>query len=681
MDKQQIKTEILKRIEKPVIPPVEYDINQFGIMAESEEIQTFRIQAAIDKISELGGGKLVFPKGRYLTGALRLKDKVELHLESEETVFSFVAEGSFEHYPLVFTHWEASPCYNFSPLIYACEAKDIAITGKGVLDGGADAEHWWNWHHQVENAWSDDRPDLQLDDRRALRNMNLSGVAVSERIFGEGHYLRPNFIQPIRCERVLFEGFTVKNSPMWLINPVMCRSITIDGVTLSSYGANNDGCDPESCNGVYICNCRFDTGDDCISLKSGRDRDGRTANIPCENIVIEHNDFAGGHGGIAMGSEMSGGIKRVVAVDNHFSSEQLTYALRFKTNAKRGGIVEDIVLADSVIDKVNGAAVHGTMLYEDGRNGEFIPVFRNIVIENVTAHGGDYGIFLEAFDEVPITGLTLKNINIDGVAQPFRSMNWKDPVIENVVINQKRFPRPSMVRILGVPRENAAVCACSAGSSGCEYCWQVSFDAKNWQKAYNGEQFVVPEGAVYVKLIATDKDGNCEQSREYAVLDKSSEHLAESWQRLLCRNMLSKADDISGKEFITRKALARMLIPLAKVSAADDSDNAVMQMAVANGFLALKNKVDFAPGENVTRQEMATVAMQACGVNYRNASSTTPICADSNEVNQIYATNAARSLYFKFMSLDEENRFNPNALVTIDEAIDILARVADFAGI
>lgn len=157
---------------------------------------------------------------------------------------------------------------------------------------------------------------------------------------------------------------------MWQLNPVQCQSVIVDGVTLSSHGANNDGCDPESCSGVWIKNCRFDTGDDCISLKSGRGRDGREANIPCENILIEHNESADGHGGVDLGSEMSGGIRKVLACDNRFSSPNLTYALRLKTNAKRGGKVEQIMLCDSVMDHVHGAAVHGTMLYEDGRNGD-----------------------------------------------------------------------------------------------------------------------------------------------------------------------------------------------------------------------------------------------------------------------------------------------------------------------
>ncbi len=273
--------------------------------------------------------------------------------------------------------------------------------------------------------------------------MNMEAVPVEGRRFGPDHYLRPNFVQFLYCERVLLRDVTLKSSPMWQLNPVLCRSVIVDGVTLSSHGSNNDGCDPESCCGVWIKNCRFDTGDDCISLKSGRDRDGQRTNTPCENVLIENNEFLDGHGGIALGSEMSGGIRRVLADGNRFSSPNLTYALRLKTNARRGGFVEEIMLSNSVMDTVHGAAVHGTMLYEDGRNGDSLPVFRDITIENIEANGGDYGIFLEAFPEVPITGLTLRNIHIDSARKTMRFMNWQNPVIENVFINGKRFPRPA----------------------------------------------------------------------------------------------------------------------------------------------------------------------------------------------------------------------------------------------
>lgn len=717
MDKQQLRNEILNKIELPSIPDRVFSALDLGVVPDSGEVQTEALQKAIDTVSRAGGGRLSLPAGTCLTGALRLKNGVDLHLESDRTVLQFVNEAVHLHYPVVFSHWEATPCYNFSPLIYACDAHDIAVTGRGVLDGGADGDHWWNWHHQVENAWSDDRPDLQLEDRSALRRMNEDGVPAAERVFGPGHYLRPNFVQPIRCERVLFAGVTLRRSPMWQLNPVQCKSLTVDGVTFSSHGANNDGCDPESCSGVHICGCRFDTGDDCISLKSGRDRDGRRTNMPCEDVLIENNIFADGHGGIALGSEMSGGIRRVLAANNRFCSPNLTYALRLKTNARRGGRVEDIILADSVMDHVHGAAVHGTMLYEDGRNGDDLPVFHNITVENITARGGDYGIFLEAFEEVPITGLKLKNIHIDGVSQPMRSMNWKDPVVEQVMINGKVFPRPGHVRILGVPMPGAEVRACAdnwGGTVRCRFLWQTSADGAAWVDRGEGETFRIPESAAaicFVRVTAVDERGSTETGHSYRILTGTEPGFSEKrpWQRLLCRGML---DGIGGTDEalealpVTREQLARMLALLGNPVGAEYAEEPVrpeaaeraevpdrssrprcsvtggpLEAAVQKGLLAPDSERGLWPKGHVSRQEMATVAMQACGVNYRNASSTMPVCRDADQVANNYGTNVARALYFGFMELEEDGCFFPQRLVTVGEAVTILDRVADFAGI
>lgn len=684
MNKQQLKEEILKQIEKPDIPSRFYSVLDFGVVTDSETIQTRQLQRAIDAISREGGGRLIVPSGYYRTGALQLKSKVELHLEQSDTRILFVNEDPQIHYPLVFSHWESTPCLNFSPLLYACDAHDIAVTGPGILDGGADEDHWWNWHHQVENAWSEDKRDLQLEDRKLLRIMNVNGVPVEDRIFGEGHYLRPNFIQTIRCKRILLQGFTLCNSPMWQINPVMCQSLTVNGVTLTSHGSNNDGCDPESCNGVHICNCYFDTGDDCISLKSGRDRDGREANIPCENVLIENNEFAEGHGGIALGSEMSGGIRRVVAVNNRFSSPNLTYALRLKTNARRGGRVEDIILADSIMDHVHGAAVHGTMLYEDGRNGENLPEFHNITIENIVAHGGDYGIFLEAFEEVPITGLVLRNIQIDSVSRPMRSMNWKNPLIERVVINEKKFPRPTNVRISGVPviGENVAAFANYCGESGgCHFTWSASSDERNWEQIGEGAVCRIPENASFLRVEAADPAGNTESSHRYRVITKEQRNggKQEDWLRLYSRGMIELDSRWKEEEPVSREQLARMMLPLAGILASEEKT--AIEIAVEAGFLAFSSEGGYDPQGLVSRQEMATVTMQACGVNYRNASSTMPICSDAAEVGNHYGTNVARALYFGFMKLEGGGYFRPNRFVCVGEAIEILNCVADFAGL
>ena len=392
---------------------------------------------------------------------------------------------------------------------------------------------------------------------------------------------------------------------------------------------------------------------------------------------------------------MSGGIRFVLAEKNRFSSRHLTYALRLKSNARRGGRVEDIILADSVMEHVQGAAIHGTMLYEDGRSGEDLPVFRNITIEKIRARGGDYGIFLEAFEEVPITGLVLRDIRIDGVDQAMRSMNWEDPVVEDVQINGKPFPRPGKVRILGVPVEGHAVQACAeycGGEGELYFTWEVvrgetgeqkSLEKADWIKAGEGEHFILPKDCLAVRVTALDQKGERESSRSYRVLSrKEAAKEAEGRKRLICRGMLEVGDPAPDRSFITRAKLAQMLLPLAEPILKRDGEALLaMDVAVACGFFAKEEDGGCQPEGTVTRQEMATVAMQACGVNYRNASSTMPVCADVGEVSDNYGTNVARALYFGFMELDEKGCFRPEGLVTVESAVAIINRVADFAGI
>ena len=682
MDKATLREEILSYISLPAICERKVSVAAYGIYPDSGENLRSALQAAIDDLSARGGGCLCLPAGTYRSGSLQLKSGVELHLESPKTRIQFINTELEDNYPVVLSHWEASPCWNYSALIYALDAHDIAVSGPGILDGGADADHWWNWHHQVEETWSSNAVDLQRNDRMALRRMNMDAVPVERRRFGPGHFLRPNFVQFIRCERVLLQGFTIKNSPMWQLNPVFCQSVTVDGVTLSSHGNNNDGCDPESCNGVWIKNCRFDTGDDCISLKSGRDRDGQSANTPCENILIENNDFSDGHGGVALGSEMSGGIRRVLVDSNRFSSPNLTYALRLKTNARRGGFVEQVILSNCEMEHVHGAAVHGTMLYEDGRNGSSLPVFRDIIIENIKAYGGDYGIFLEAFPEVPITGLVLRNICIDGAHRELRQMNWQDPVIENVVVNGKCFPRPGPVRILGVPSPGALLTAEGDAFPGesLSFTWETSENGTDWTFCQTGKKLVLPEGTAFVRVKAMDASGNSETSRVYSVLPEATVNPAS---RLKCRGMLPN-ERLLPNEPITRGDLAEMLVPLAETSLSGpvptDTQEPAARLAAANRFFPLDAAGKLYPEKYVTREEMASVAMQACGVNYRNASSTMPVCDDVSEIADNYGTNVARALYFDFMTL-ENGCFYPQRPVTVEEAIGIIDRVADFAHI
>ena len=239
-----------------------------------------------------------------------------MHLE-EGAVLKFSTDPK-QYLPVVLTRFEGTECMNYSPFLYAFEQNNIAVTGTGVLDGQADSEHWWPMRAKAKA------------DADALVAMADKDVPVSQRIFGEGHYLRPNFFQPYRCNNVLIEGIGIRSSPMWELNPVLCRNVTVRNVKIASFGPNNDGCDPESSTGVLVEGCVFETGDDCIAIKSGRNRDGRRVGVACENIVIRDCTMKDGHGGVSLGSEGSGGIHNVFVDNCRMNSPNLQRALRLK---------------------------------------------------------------------------------------------------------------------------------------------------------------------------------------------------------------------------------------------------------------------------------------------------------------------------------------------------------------
>jgi polygalacturonase len=268
-----------------------------------------------------------------------------------------------------------------------------------------------------------------------LMEMGTKGVRVAERVFGEGFCLRPNFVQPYRCQNVLIEGMTIVNSPMWEIHPVLCSNVTVRKVSINTHGPNNDGCDPESCRDVLIEGCRFHTGDDCIALKSGRNNDGRRLSMPVENVVVRDCAMADGHGGIVIGSEISGGARNIFAERCRMDSPQLDRALRIKTNAVRGGIVENVYLRDVTVGQVAEAVVTVNYFYEEGEKGTFPPIVRNVEVRRVTSRKSKYALLLRGFAHDPIQDIRLVDCTFDGVASPDVIENVTGLKLENVRIN------------------------------------------------------------------------------------------------------------------------------------------------------------------------------------------------------------------------------------------------------
>lgn len=404
------------------------------------------IQKAIDEASsKKGGGVVVVPGSKdpnkpavYYTGAIEMKSNVELRIE-ENAVLKFVRNKTNEYYPVVYTRWEGVEMMNFSPFIYSYEAENIAITGKGVLDGQADEFNWMPWKYgyfQEEN---------QKYVRNELFEQGQNGDDVeTERIYtDEKSTLRPPFIQPYKSENILIEGITIKNSPFWEVNPVLCENVKVDGITIDSTLYNNDGVDPESSKDVIIENVSFNTGDDCIAIKSGRNNDGRRVNVPSENIIIRNNDFANGHGGITVGSEISGSVRNVLAHDNFFDSEELDYPIRFKTNAERGGVIENIFITKSTVNKSKKAVIHADFYYEEGLNGNHTPILRNVLLSDIkTVEGGSIdaanSLYLKGFEHSNIENIVLENVELNGVKGGAVLENIKDLTYINVSINGEK---------------------------------------------------------------------------------------------------------------------------------------------------------------------------------------------------------------------------------------------------
>jgi polygalacturonase len=405
--------QILSQIKAPEFNPDTFSITDFGAAAGGTTLNTKAINDAIKACNAAGGGVVLVPSGVFLTGAVHLESNVNLHLaRGAELLFS---RNDEDYLPMVFTRWEGTELYNYSPLIYAYEKENIAITGSGTLNGNADAAHWWFWKGPWSRQTWETVPENQLAAVARLRQMAEDGVPVEERVFGPGYYLRPKFVQFYKSKNILLEGVTIIDSPMWVIHPVLSENVTVREVSVISHGPNNDGCNPESSKNVLIENCLFDTGDDCIAIKSGRNADGRRLDTPSENIIVRKCTMKDGHGGVVMGSEISGNVRNVFAEDCVMDSPNLDRIIRIKTNSTRGGIIENVFVRNIDVGTVKMAILHIDFDYEEGDAGEFTPIVRNIHLDNINSKKSDRVIFINAYERAPVDGIYINNSRFDGV--------------------------------------------------------------------------------------------------------------------------------------------------------------------------------------------------------------------------------------------------------------------------
>ncbi len=412
--------DIIRKITLPTFPDRDYLVTNFGAAGNFKTKCRESFQTAINRCNQEGGGRVVVPKGIYLiNGPIHLKSNVNLYL-SEESILEF-SSNPRDYLPMVLSRWEGTELFNYSPFIYAYQATNVAITGKGVIDGNAEKSF---------ALWK----QLQKRDKKLLRQMGNDGVPLYERVFGEGHYLRPGMIQLLGCKNILIEGITIIDSPFWVIHPALCINVTVRNVTVDSWNPNNDGVDPDGCVNVLIENCVFNCGDDAVAIKSGRDQDGWRIGQPTENVVIRNCRMNSKANGLCIGSEMSGGVRNVYLEDCQLGEAQST--IYFKSNLDRGGIIENIFVRNIEVKRAKTAVIRFESNYKGQRGNYFPPLFRNFQIENITCQRADhYGIYAAGIKEHPISDVIIKDVIIKKAEIPVFTQYVSNIQLVNVMIN------------------------------------------------------------------------------------------------------------------------------------------------------------------------------------------------------------------------------------------------------
>jgi len=430
-------TDIEKEIRHTSFSADTFNICDFGAVAnDASFLNTAAFAAAIEKCNSSGGGVVMVPDGEWYTGPVTLLSNVNLHI-SEKAKLLFSTD--YEQYlPPVITRWEGMDCYNIHPLIYANGQTNIALTGKGIIDGQASDERWWWMNGNPDFGWKEGMNSQITAARPLLLGYEQNQTPVEERVFGLEGALRPQLINFINCNTVLVENLTIKNSPFWVIHPVMTDNFILRGANIVSAGPNSDGCDPESCSHVIIENCYFDTGDDCIAIKSGRNNDGRQWAKPSRNIIVRNCRMAAGHGGVVIGSEISGGFSNLFVENCEMDSPDLLRVIRIKTSDCRGGIIENINVRNVKVGRCSEAVLNINLKYEPKEDCDrsFPPYVRNVTLENVTSEESKYGVYIIGLDEsVNISDINLIDCRFNGVKKENSISGAERVHFSNLLIN------------------------------------------------------------------------------------------------------------------------------------------------------------------------------------------------------------------------------------------------------
>ena len=449
----------LPRIKEPAIPNRIAHLTDFGAVGDGKTLNTEAFAKAIALLQRQGGGKLVVPAGLWLSGPIRLQSRIDLHLEAG-ALLQFTSD--YHQYPLVVLDVKGEKEVVSTSPISGENLENVAITGHGIIDGAGDAWRPVKKSKFTELQWkaltksggvTDESGNTWWPSREAMEGEKLVRQLEKARSFKPEDYepahqtLRPKMLALINCRRVLLEGVTFQNPPNWTLNPRLCQDVTIRNITVhNAWSAqNSDALDLESCRNVNLRNSSFDAGDDGICLKSGKDAAGRRIGVPTENVWIENCVVYHAHGGVTIGSEMSGGVRNIYVNNCLFMGTDI--GLRFKSTRGRGGIVEKIYIRNVRMTDIAAEAIGFTMYYGgqapldangDSTNLEQKPVpateetpqFRDIHIEDVICRGARTAMILQGLPEMPIRGIHLRNVSLAAET----GMVWMDA--ENITLDQ-----------------------------------------------------------------------------------------------------------------------------------------------------------------------------------------------------------------------------------------------------
>jgi len=466
-----------------------YNVLKYGAKNDSSKLATTAIKNAIDAASKAGGGTVYFPAGKYLTGSIHLKSNITIFIDAgAELHFS----DNFDDYlPMVKSRYEGVDVTSFSPLFYAYKVENISIIGRGLIDGHG--KKWWDFvegykEGQARSKWQNTFDELNKDiilpdDAKQMKR----------------GFLRPPFIQPMFSKNIIIDGITIKNSPFWTINPEFCENVKIHAVTINNpHSPNTDGINPESCKNVHISDCHISVGDDCITIKSGKDAPGRKMAVPAENYTITNCTMLSGHGGVVIGSEMSGDVRKIAISNCVFDGTDR--GIRIKTARGRGGIVEEIRVSNIIMKNIGQQAIVLDMQYAKTSLepvSERTPKFRNIHFSNITGQVNQ-AAYLNGLEEMPIENVTFSDVNMDAKTG-FSITNSNKIEFHNVQVNTEIGPAVSVSNVNYLTIDNVKTYTPIAKSA--------VIDLKNVSDVFVYNSFPVAGTATYLRL-SGDKTKN-----------------------------------------------------------------------------------------------------------------------------------------------------------------------------